>query len=105
LKKEFNLSQPQRLAAVFIDLLVVASACWVLFGIPYPPLGDKGFWAYSALLSVIVGSKLITPFYVKPVDAISYAVPALISLMLINGWAHWPNNQKWMFSIAAFISL
>lgn len=105
MKKEFNLSQPQRLAAVFIDLLVVASACWVLFGIPYPPLGDKGFWAYSALLSVIVGSKLITPFYVKPVDAISYAVPALISLMLINGWAHWPNNQKWMFSIAAFISL
>lgn len=105
MKKEFSLTQPQRLAALIIDLVVVACACWVLFGIPYPPLGDKGFWAYSALLSVIVGSKLITPFFVKPVDAISYAVPALVSLMLINGWAHWHINQKWMFSIAAGISL
>ena len=72
---------------------------------PYPPLGDKGFWAYSALLSVMVGSKLVTPFYVKPVDAISYAMPALISLMLINGWDRWPDNQRWLFSIAAAISL
>jgi uncharacterized protein len=105
MKKDFNLTQPQRLAALFIDLLVVGFACTVLFGIPYPPLGDKGFWAYSALLSVLVGSKLITPFYVKPVDAISYAVPALISLMLINRWEHWPSNQKWMFSLAAAFSL
>jgi hypothetical protein len=104
-KKEFNLAQPQRLAALLIDLMVVACACGVLFGTPYPPLGDKGFWAYSALLSVIVGSKLVTPFYVKPVDAISYAMPAYISLMLINGWEHWSTNQKWLFSIAAAISI
>jgi uncharacterized protein len=77
----------------------------VLFGSAYPPLGDKGFWAYSALLAVLVGSKLVTPFYVKPVDAISYAIPALVSLMLINGWDNWSPNQKWSFAIAAGLSI
>ena len=105
MKSEFKLTQPQRLCALFIDLLIVALACWCLFGIPYPPLGDKGFWAYSALLAVLVGSKLVTPFYVKPVDAISYAVPALVSLMLINGWDAWSPNQKWSFSVAAGFSI
>jgi hypothetical protein len=53
-----------------------ALARYLLFGTLYPPLGAKGFWAYSALLSVLVGAKLVTPFYVKPAAAIAYAVPA-----------------------------
>lgn len=103
--REFSLTQPQRLVSLFIDLFIVALACWYLFGVAYPPLGDKGFWAYSSLLAVLVGSKLVTPFYVKPADAVSYAVPALISLMLINDWANWSLNQRWGFSLSAGFSL
>lgn len=109
MKKEFALTQPQRLSSLCIDLIVVASACWYLFYLPYPPLGDKGIWAYSALLAVLIGSKLTTPFYVKPVDAISYAVPAFISFMLINKWDEWTADQHWQFVIAtapsAFVGL
>ncbi|RLA45741.1 MAG: hypothetical protein DRR42_19055 [Gammaproteobacteria bacterium] len=105
MKGTFNLTQPQRLASLVIDLIVVAIACGYLFGTFYPPLGDKGFWGYSALLAVLVGSKLVTPFYVKPADAISYSVPAFISLMLINDWTQWSINQKWGFSLAAGFSL
>ena len=105
MKGNFNLTQPQRLASLVIDLIVVAIACVYLFGTFYPPLGDKGFWGYSALLAVLVGSKLVTPFYVKPADAISYSVPAFISLMLINDWTQWSINQKWGFSLAAGFSL
>jgi hypothetical protein len=105
MKGTFNLTQPQRLASLVIDLIIVATACWYLFGTFYPPEGDKGFWGYSALLAVLVGSKLVTPFYVKPADAISYSVPAFISLMLINDWAHWSINQKWGFGLAAGFSL
>jgi len=104
-RREFNLTQPQRLVALFVDLIVVACACWFLFRIPYPPLGDKGFWAYSSILAVLVGSKLVTPFYVKPIDAISYAIPALVSLMLINGWHQWSADQRWTFSLAASFSV
>lgn len=105
MKGIFNLTQPQRLASFVIDLSIVATACWYLFGTFYPPVGDKGFWGYSALLAVLVGSKLVTPFYVKPADAISYSVPAFISLMLINDWTHWSINQKWGFGLAAGFSL
>lgn len=105
MKREFKLTQPQRLASLIFEVLIVLFACFFLFGTFYPPIGNKGFWAYSALLSVLVGSKLATPFYIKPVDAISYALPAFISLMLINDWQHWSVNQKWGFSLAAAYSL
>src|ERR1700684_3929489 len=95
-----SLTQPQRLCALVIASALVAVACFFLFGAPYPPLGDKGFWAYSALLAVLVGSRLVTPYYVKPVDAISYAVPAFVSLMLIDAWDRWSTNQRWGFSLA-----
>ncbi len=103
--RQSNLTQPQRLASLVIDSLIVAAACWYLFGTPYPPLGTDGFWAYSALLAVLVGSKLVTPFYVKPADAISYAVPALVSLMLVNDWRSWSPNQQWGFSLTALFAL
>jgi hypothetical protein len=105
LRRDALLTQPQRLAALMVDIAVVAVACQFLFGAPYPPLGDKGFWAYSALLAVLVGSRLVTPFYVKPVDAISYAVPAFVSLMLVNAWDSWSADQRWGFSLVAAFSL
>lgn len=96
-----NLTQPQRLVALLIDVVIVAAACWYLFGTPYPPPGPSGFWAYSALLSVIVGAKLNTPFFVKPADAIAYAVPAFVSLMLVNEWNLWGPNEQWLYVIGA----
>ena len=45
----------------------------------------------------MVGSKIVTPFYVKPIDAVSYAVPAFVSLMLINDWASWSVEIKIAF--------
>lgn len=100
-----NLTQPQRLAALVIDCLIVALACNLLFGTLYPPLGVKGFWAYSALLSVLVGAKLVTPFYVKPADAIAYAVPAFVTLMLVNAWESWTLGMRIGFTLSASFAL
>lgn len=105
MRLDFKLTQPQRLVSLCIDLAIVLLACWYLFGVFYPPIGEKGFWGYSAMLAVLIGSKLVTPFYVKPADAISYAIPAFVSLMLINDWGNWSLNQKWGFSLAASYSL
>ena len=84
-----RLSQKERVVSLGIDLLILLVICFLAFGTPFPPVGDTGFWFYTALLSVLVGSKIVTPFYVKPVDAVSYAVPAFVSLMIINDWAFW----------------
>lgn len=100
-----RLTQPERLLAVALDCAVIAAACWILFGNPLPPLGDKGFWAYSTLLSILIGSKLVTPFYVKPVDAFAYAVPALVSLLLANDWPDWQVDQRAVFVLSAVPAL
>ncbi|MFT6909644.1 MAG: hypothetical protein ACJAS1_006367 [Oleiphilaceae bacterium] len=99
-----RLSQKERVVSLGIDLLFLLLICALAFGNLYPPLGDSGFWFYTALLSVLVGSKIVTPFYVKPVDAISYAVPAFVSLMLVNSWGTWPIETKFSFVAVSALS-
>ena len=99
-----RLSQKERVVSLGIDLLLLLIICAIAFGNLYPPVGDSGFWFYAALLSVLVGSKIVTPFYVKPVDAISYSVPAFVSLMLVNSWATWPIETKVAFFAVSSLS-
>ena len=35
---------------------------------------------------LLLGSLLVTPFFTKPADAISYAVAALVALLAVNAW-------------------
>jgi len=60
-----------------IEKLQLALGSWV------PPTSEKGLWFYSGLAAVLLGSLLITPFYTKPVDAISYSVAALVALLAV----------------------
>lgn len=99
-----RLSQKERVVSLGIDLLLLLIICTIAFGDLYPPVGDSGFWFYAALLSVLVGSKIVTPFYVKPVDAISYSVPAFVSLMLVNSWATWPIETRIAFFAVSSLS-
>lgn len=99
-----KLSQKERVISLGIDLVFLIIICFFAFGKVYPPVGDSGFWFYTALLSVLVGSKIVTPFYVKPVDAISYAVPAFVSLMLVNNWENWTLETQFAFTIVTSIS-
>lgn len=99
-----KLSQKERVVSLGIDLLILFIICALAFGKPFPPTGDTGFWFYTALLSVLVGSKIVTPFYVKPIDAVSYAVPAFVSLMLINDWTSWSVEIKIAFLATIGIS-
>jgi len=100
-----KLSQKERVASLFIDICILLFICWIAFDRLYPPIGDKGFWFYTALLSILVGSKLVTPFYVKPADAISYAVPSFVALMLVNNWANWNGEVKIAFTLVVSLSL
>lgn len=99
-----RLSQKERVVSLGIDLLILLIICLLAFDKLYPPVGETGFWFYTALLSVLVGSKIVTPFYVKPVDAVSYAVPAFVSLMLVNDWALWPVETKSAFLAVSGLS-
>lgn len=56
------------------------------FGFWFPPTSEKGLWFYSGLAAILLGNLLVTPFFTKPVDAIAYAVAALITLLAVNVW-------------------
>jgi len=84
---QFTLKQSTRVSLLFVDFGLLTLFSWFAFGTWLPPVGNDGFWFYAALLSLLLGSRLITPFYNKPVDVIAYAVAALIAMFLVNDWS------------------
>ncbi len=61
-------------------------ACKIALGAWIPPTSAKGLWFYSGLASLLLGSLLVSPFFTKPADAISYAVAGLVGLLAVNLW-------------------
>ncbi len=60
---EFNLKQSTRVILLFFDLFLLTFFSWLAFDSWFPSLGNSGFWFYTALLSLLLGNRLITPFY------------------------------------------
>ena len=87
--REPVLNQKTRFVLLLLDLFILCVASWFVFDRAFPPSGDKGFWFYTALLGLLLGSRLDTPFFAKPADVVLYAAPAAVSLLLINAWGQW----------------
>jgi len=98
--REPVLNQKTRFVLLFLDLIILCVASWFVFGRAFPPSGDKGFWFYTALLGLLLGSRLDTPFFAKPADVVLYAAPAAVSLLLINAWGQWGDGVRVAYCIA-----
>ncbi|MBU0622653.1 MAG: DUF87 domain-containing protein [Gammaproteobacteria bacterium] len=94
------LSQKTRFILLLIEAAILCLASWIAFGKLAPPDGEKGFWFYSALLGLILGARLDTPFYAKPADVVLYAAPAAIALALVSSSANWDSGIKVAFALA-----
>src|SRR5688572_18784543 len=91
---EKGLSQRARFLALLIDVAVLCLASWFAFGGFFPPNGTKGFWFYTALLGLVLGSRLDTPFFAKPADVVVYAAPAAVALAMLGEWGSWDARSK-----------
>jgi hypothetical protein len=78
--------QRGRLLILFLYLVGLVVASWAAQGSWIPPTGERGIWFYAALAALLLGSLLVTPFFTKPADAISYAVASLVTLLAVNAW-------------------
>jgi hypothetical protein len=78
--REPAFNQKTRFVLLLLDVVILCAASWVGFGQVFPPTGDQGFWFYTALLGLLIGSRLDTPFFAKPADVIIYAAPAAVAL-------------------------
>ena len=61
--REPSLNQKTRFILLLLDVAILCAASWVAFGPIFPPAGDKGFWFYTALLGLLLGSRLESPFF------------------------------------------
>lgn len=94
------MSQKWRFIFLVFDIAVLCFASYIIFGQVLPPNSEKGFWFYVALLGVVLGSRLDTPFFVKPADVVLYAAPAAIALALGNNWSAWAGGEQVAFVVA-----
>lgn len=82
-----SIGQRGRLIILIVYLVGLFVASWAASGNWIPPTSERGIWFYSALAALLLGSLLVTPFFTKPADAISYAVAAAVALLVANPWA------------------
>jgi len=92
--REPSLNQKTRFILLLLDVAILCAASWVAFGRIFPPAGDKGFWFYTALLGLLLGSRLESPFFAKPADVVLYAAPAAVALALGNSWPQWDDGVR-----------
>lgn len=98
--REPALNQKTRFVLLLLDLVILCAASWFAFGRMFPASDDKGFWFYTALLGLLLGSRLDTPFFAKPADVVLYAAPAAIALALGNSWAQWSEGVRVAYCVA-----
>ena len=98
--REPSISQKTRFILLLLDVVILCGASWIIFGTVFPPDGEKGFWFYVALLGLVFGSRLDTPFFAAPADVVLYAAPAAISLAVISSWGQWDSGVKVAYCLA-----
>ena len=95
-----NRNQGIRLLLVFVYTGILFFINYLAFGSWVPLSGEKGLWFYSAAASIILGNLLVTPFYTKPVDSISYGVLAGTSIYLVNKFPEWISIDQIVYCVA-----
>lgn len=105
-KMKIIAKQRTRLFIMLIYVGFIFLINYLAFGQVLPMNGGKGLWFYSGLASVLLGNLLITPFYTKPADSISYSVAAIIALYSVNNLWSLQGIEKIAFIVvSAFIFL
>ena len=90
--------QKLRSVALFFYLAVLIIASKLAFGEWLPPAtGGKAVWFYTGLASLLLGNHLVSPYFSKPVDAISYAVAAAVALYGAEELAKWSAIENFVF--------
>jgi hypothetical protein len=95
-----HLSQRARFSLLAVDVAVLIGASWLAYGDLWPANDDRGIWFFTALLGLLLGSRLDTPFFVTPAGVFLYAAPAAVALLLANGWSTWQPDTRIAFSVA-----
>jgi len=98
-----SIGQKRRLIILSLYVVGLFVASKAAFGNWIPPTSEDGLWFYAALAALLLGSLLVTPFFTKPADAISYAVASAVALLAVNPWLTTDINRFDRFTWSASI--
>lgn len=76
-----SLSQRDRLSLLTLYVVALLIISKVTLDHWLPPSSTEGLWFYGGLFALLFGDLLISPFFTKPADALSYGVTGLIALL------------------------
>jgi hypothetical protein len=65
---------------VYLLGLFVISRAFLGEWIP-PPSSTEGLWFYAGLFALLFGDLVVSPFFTKPADVLSYSITALIAVL------------------------
>lgn len=94
-----HVGQVKRLAVLGLYILVLFLASLTALGVWFPPLTSKGLWFYAGLAMLILSNLLVTPFYHKPADTISYGVTALIAMLSVRSALSPATTDAWLWKL------
>lgn len=80
-----SLKQKHRLIIILIQIIVIFAINKTLFNTILPS-ENKSLWFVAALLNILLANNLITPYYTKPVDSLSYSIAAIIPLFFVGSY-------------------
>jgi hypothetical protein len=96
-------TQAKRTFILLIYIIILFGLNYLAFNTLLPAKDYKGLWFYTGIASILLGNLLVTPFYTKPVDAISYSVVSIIAIFLVNDWDKWQLVDKTIYIVALSI--
>ncbi len=99
-----SLGQRARLIVLISYIALLFCASRIALGSWLPPTSEKGLWFYSGLATLLLGNLLVSPFYTKPADAISYAVAAIVGLLAITipAQGHHTGFDRFLWLVTTF---
>lgn len=91
-------TQKWRALLLFIYVAALIGVSKYVFGEWFPSSsGGKAVWFYTGLASLLLGNHLVTPYFSKPVDAISYAIAASAALLGAENLSGWNALERTAF--------
>jgi len=95
--KRNYLNQKERLLLNLVSLALLFLANYLIFGTYIPSLNEKSLWFLCALLNIFLANHLFSPFFIKPIDSLSFGITAFTSLIMIKYVDTWSIYSKVLY--------
>jgi hypothetical protein len=96
MKKQY-LVQRERLIVTLISIALLFAANRLIFGSFLPAFDNKSLWFLVALLNMLLANQLFSPFYVKPIDTLSFGITAFTAVIMIKADPSWSIYSKILY--------